>query len=70
MLQKKLTSLLEKEFIRVRSSLASALVLFAKKLEGGLRLCIDYRALNAITKKNRYPLLLIQETLNNLSKAK
>ena len=31
---------------------------------------IDYRALNAITKKDRYPLPLIRETLNNLSKAK
>jgi hypothetical protein len=62
--------LLEKGFIRVSSSLASALVLFAKKLGGGLRLCIDYRALNAITRKDRYPLLLIRETLNNLSKAK
>jgi hypothetical protein len=69
-LRKELTSLLEKGFIRVSSSLASALVLFAKKLGGGLRLCIDYRALNAITKKDRYPLPLIRETLNNLSKAK
>jgi hypothetical protein len=69
-LRKELTSLLEKGFIRVSSSLALALVLFAKKLGGGLRLCIDYRALNAITKKDRYPLPLIRETLNNLSKAK
>ena len=44
--------------------------MFAKKPGGGLRLCIDYRALNAITKKDRYPLPLIRETLNSLSKAK
>jgi transposase InsO family protein len=69
-LRKELTSLLEKGFIRVSSSPASAPVLFAKKPGGGLRLCIDYRALNAITKKDRYPLPLIRETLNNLSKAK
>ena len=62
--------MLEKGFIRVSSSLALALVLFAKKPGGGLRLYIDYRALNAITKKDRYPLPLIRETLNNLSKAK
>jgi hypothetical protein len=69
-LRKELISLLEKGFIRVSSSPASAPVLFAKKPGGGLRLCIDYRALNAITKKDRYPLPLIRETLNNLSKAK
>lgn len=69
-LRKELTSLLEKGFIRVSSSPAAAPVLFAKKPGGGLRLCIDYRALNAITKKDRYPLPLIRETLNNLSKAK
>ncbi|EOA88025.1 uncharacterized protein SETTUDRAFT_108663, partial [Exserohilum turcica Et28A] len=69
-LQKELTSLLKKGFIRVSSLPALALVLFAKKPRGGLRLCIDYRALNAITKKDRYPLPLIRETLNSLSKAK
>jgi len=69
-LRKELTSLLEKGFIRVSSSPASSPVLFAKKPGGGLRLCIDYRALNAITRKDRYPLPLIRETLNNLSKAK
>jgi hypothetical protein len=36
---------------------------FVKKPNGGLRLCIDYRAINAITKKNRYPLPLINEIL-------
>ena len=69
-LRKELMSLLEKGFIRVSSSPASSPVLFAKKPGGGLRLCIDYRALNAITKKDRYPLPLIRETLNNISKAK
>lgn len=69
-LRKELTSLLDKGFIRVSSSPASSPVLFAKKPGGGLRLCIDYRALNAITRKDRYPLPLIRETLNNISKAK
>jgi hypothetical protein len=50
-LRKELTSLLDKGFIRVNSSPAAAPVLFTKKPGGGLRMCIDYRALNAITKK-------------------
>ena len=69
-LRKELISLLNKGQIRASSSPAASLVLFAKKLGGGLRFCVDYRALNAITKKDRYPLLLIQETFNNIAKAK
>ena len=45
-------------------------VLFAKKPGGGWRFCVDYRKLNAITKKDRYPLPLIEETLARLAKAK
>ena len=41
-----------------------------RKPGGGLRFCVDYRALNKITRKDRYPLPLIQETLRNLSEAK
>ena len=69
-LRKWLTDNLEKGFIRASSSPAASPVLFAKKPGGGLRFCVDYRALNAITIKNRYPLPLIQETLAQLSKAK
>ena len=69
-LRKELTSLLEKGFIRVSSSSAAAPVLFVKKPGGGLRFCVDYRALNAITKKDRYPLPLIRETLQQISRAK
>ncbi|KAF9696002.1 hypothetical protein EKO04_006265 [Ascochyta lentis] len=50
-------------------SSASAPVLFVKKPGGGLWFCVDYRALNAITKKDRYPLPLIHETLSQISKA-
>ena len=35
-----------------------------------MKFCVDYRALNAITKKDRYPLPLIRETLRTLSQAK
>ncbi|KAB2098877.1 hypothetical protein AG0111_0g12970 [Alternaria gaisen] len=68
-LRKELTSLLEKGFIRVSSSPAAAPVLFAKKPGEGSDYVLT-TALNAITKKDRYPLPLIRETLNNLSKAK
>jgi hypothetical protein len=50
-----------------RSSTAAALFLFAKKKDGGLRLCADYRALNKAPAKNRYPLPLISEMLNTTS---
>jgi len=60
---------LTKGFIRASQSPASSPVLFVKKSDGGLRFCVDYRALNALTVKNRYPLPLISETLQKLSKA-
>ena len=65
-----LTDLLDKNFIRVSHSSAAAPVLFVRKPGGGLRFCVDYRALNAITKKDRYPLPLIHETLNQIGKAR
>lgn len=69
-LRKFLKENLDKGFIRTSTSPAASPVLFAKKPGGGLRFCVDYRALNAITIKNRYPLPLIQETLSQLSTAK
>src|ERR1700742_367100 len=65
-----ITDLLDKGWIRASSSAAGAPVLFAKKPGGGLRFCVDYRALNAITKHDRYPLPLIRETLRSLAKAR
>ncbi len=41
-----------------------------KKPGGGIRFCVNYRRLNAITKKNRYPIPLIEETLAQLEDAK
>lgn len=61
---------LAKGFIRASRSHAASPVLFVKKPGGGLRFCVDYRGLNAVTIKNRYPLPLIRETLNRLCHAK
>jgi hypothetical protein len=69
-LRQELTSLLDRGFIRVSRSSAAAPVLFVKKPGGGLRFCVDYRALNSISEKDRYPLPLIAETLSQISKAK
>ena len=54
---------LSKGFIRASSSPAGAPILFVKKSDSSLRLCVDYRGLNVGTIKNRYPLLLIREML-------
>ena len=55
-LKRQIDELLEKQFIRVSNSPYASPVLFVKKHDGTWRMCIDYRALNKITKKNRYPL--------------
>jgi hypothetical protein len=65
-LKKWLEENLRKGFIRPSSSPAASPILFVKKPGGGLRFCVDYRALNAISAKDRYPLPLTKESLNNL----
>lgn len=59
-----------KGFIRPSTSPVAAPVLVVRKPGGGLRVCVDYRGLNKITVKSRYPIPLINETLNLLSKAR
>ena len=61
---------LAKGFIRHCSSPAGAPVLFVKKADGSLRFCVDYRGLNEMAIKNRYPLPLMQETLARLQNAR
>ena len=68
-LHKTLTDLLARGLIRPSQSPAASPVIFVRKPGGGLRFCVDYRGLNDVTVKNRYPLPLIQETLERLSKA-
>ncbi|KAL0154063.1 hypothetical protein M9458_050637 [Cirrhinus mrigala] len=61
---------LRKGFIRPSTSPASAGFFFVKKKDGGLRPCIDYRGLNEVTVKYRYPLPLIPAALEQLRKAR
>jgi hypothetical protein len=61
---------LAKGFIRPSKSPARAPVLFVKKKDGSLRLCVDYRGLNRETFRNRYPLPLINELLERLRNVK
>ena len=69
-LRRTLTELLDKNFIRVSNLPALVLVLFIKKPGGGLRFYVDYRGLNTITRKDRYPLPLISKILRLLLKAR
>ncbi|KAL5592940.1 uncharacterized protein BROUX77_002577 [Berkeleyomyces rouxiae] len=69
-LRKTLSDHLDKNWIRASSSPGGAPVLFVRKPGGGLRFCVDYRGINAITEKDRYPLPLISETLRSLAKAR
>ncbi len=61
---------LAKGFIRPSTSPASARFFFVKKKDGGLRPCIDYRSLNDLTVKFRYPLPLVPAALEQLRTAK
>ena len=69
-LKKQLKQLLDSNLIRPSSSPFGSPVLFVKKKENTLRMCIDYRALNNITIKNRYPLPRIDDLLDQLSQAR
>ncbi|WZZ88744.1 hypothetical protein YC2023_117323 [Brassica napus] len=69
-LKKQLEESLEKGFIRPSVSPWGAPVLFVKKKDGSFRLCIDYRGLNRVTVKNKYPLPRIDELLDLLRGAK
>ena len=57
-------------FIKPSNSPHGAPILFVKKKDGSLRLCVDYRGLNKITKKDRYPLPLISDLLDTPRKAR
>ena len=58
---------LAKGFIQRSTSSASSPILFTKRKTGDLRLCVDYRGLNAITKRNRYPLPLTHDLIDRVA---
>lgn len=69
-LKHQLKLLSEKKFIKPSKGPYGSPVLFAKKKDGSYRMCIDYRALNSLTKKNRYPLPQIDTILDAIQDAK
>ena len=56
-----LKEMLDKGFIRPSVSPRGAPVMFVKKKDGSMRLCIDYRQLNKVTIRNKYPLPRIED---------
>ena len=65
-LKVQIQELLDKGFIRLSISLWGTSILFAKKKDKTLRLCINYRQLNRVTIKNRYPLPRIDDLFDQL----
>nr|XP_016459235.1 PREDICTED: RNA-directed DNA polymerase homolog [Nicotiana tabacum] len=69
-LREQFKDLLNKGFIRPSVSPWGAPVLFVKKKDGSLRMCIDYRQLNKVTTKNKYSLRIIDNLFDQLQGAK
>ena len=69
-MKKQLEELLKKGFIRPSSSPWGCPAIFVKKKDDTLRMCVDYRPLNMVTIKNKYPLLCIDILFDQLAGAK
>ena len=69
-LRRQLKELLDAGFIQPSKAPYGAPVLFQKKHDGSLRMCIDYRALNKVTIKNKYPIPLIADLFDQLGGAR
>jgi hypothetical protein len=69
-LQMKLEEIMKKGYIRPSVSPWGAPVVFVKKKDGTLRLCIDFKQLNKVTVKNKYPLPRIDDLFDQLKDAK
>jgi hypothetical protein len=69
-LQEYLTNALARGWITNSTSPVAAPCFFVKKPNGGFRLCIDYRAINSVTIKNKYPLPLLADMFPKLGRAK
>ena len=66
-MEKQIKSLLAKGWIRPSSSPYGSPILFVKKKDGGMRMCIDYRAVNKMTVRNSYPLPRIDDLVDRLT---
>ena len=69
-IKKQIKELLEKGYIRPSSSPWRAPVLLVEKKDGSLRMVVDYRGLNEVTIKNKYPLPMINDLFDQLHGAK
>ena len=69
-IKKQNKELLEKGYIRRSSSPWGAPVLLVEKKDGSLRMVVDYRGLNEVTIKNKYPVSMINELFDQLQGAK
>ena len=69
-IEKTIKELLELGYIQPSSNPFASSVVLVKKKDGILRMCIDYRALNKKTIKNRYPIPRIDELMDELQGAK
>lgn len=65
-LKKPVEDLLEKNFVRTSFSPWGASVLLVKKKDGNMRLCVDYQQLNKVIIKNKYPLMRIDDLMDQL----
>jgi hypothetical protein len=68
-IRKQINEMLDKGWIRPSTSSFASPVLLVKKHDGSMRMCVDYRALNKLTVKDRYPLPHTDELTDRLSKA-
>jgi hypothetical protein len=69
-LKKQIEELLSKEFIRPSSSPWGTPTVFVDKKDGSRRMCVDYRSLNKVTIKNKYPLPRIEDLFDQMRRAK